>query len=82
MGKCWKLIEEGDLLEKAYGRDVFPVEIDEVLSLEKGSGPGSCYPVNPPQLWALLGLYMNFSELCLLPGLFLFFGSFSECFVP
>lgn len=50
VGKCWKLPGERDLLRKASGRDVFPVDIDELLSLEKGSDPGSCCPVIPPGL--------------------------------
>lgn len=76
--KCWKLPGERDLLGEASGRDVSPVDIDELLSLEKGSDPGSCCPVIPPGLWALLGLYVNFSEPCLSPGLFLLFCSFSK----
>lgn len=73
----------GEVLEAAWGRgslgrDVSPMDIDELLSLEKGSDPGSCCPVIPPGLWALLGLYMNFSEPCLSPGLFLVFCSFSK----
>lgn len=40
VGKWWKLPGEGDLSEKASGRDVLPVEIDELLSLERALTQG------------------------------------------